>query len=82
MYVVGTSLVKVYKALIRLVSVGTLCPPPDVYVRSFSVPFCTLIKILLYKSSRVIKPGPWSQAKSSSKIMNPTSFNVSSLFDV
>ena len=39
MYVVGVGLVKVYKALIRLVRGGSLCPPSDVYVRSFLCPF-------------------------------------------
>ena len=38
MYVVGVGLVKVYKALIRLLR-GALCPPSDVYVRSFLCPF-------------------------------------------
>ena len=35
MYVVGVGLVKIYKALIRLVAGGTLHPPSDVYVRRF-----------------------------------------------
>ena len=39
MYVVEMGLVRVYKALIRLVSVGTLHLPPEVYARSFLCPF-------------------------------------------
>ena len=71
MYIVGVGLVKVYKALIRLVvSGGTLHPPSDVYVRTFLCPFYTLIK-LLHKSSWVIKLVPGPEAKSSSEITNP-----------
>ena len=51
-------------------------PPSDVYVRNFPCPFSFFNKTLLHKSSCVIKPGPWSQAKSS-EIMNPTSFTAS-----
>ena len=43
-------------ALIRLAR-GALQAPSDVYVRSF---LCSFNKTLLYKSSWVIKPGPWS----------------------
>ena len=50
MYVVGVGLVKVYKALIRLVKGGSLCPPSDVYVRSFLCPFFTLIKLCYTKA--------------------------------
>ena len=76
MYVVGVGLGKVYKALIRLVSGGTLHPPSDVYVRSFLCPFFHFNKTLLHKSSGVIKSSP--KAKSPSlEIMNPTSFTVS-----
>ena len=39
---------------------GTLCPPSDVYVRSFLCPFLYFNKTLLHKSSWVIKPGPLS----------------------
>ena len=42
---------KVDEALIRLVSLGTLRPPSDVYVRSFVCPFLNLNKTLLHKSS-------------------------------
>ena len=49
MYVVAVGLVKVYKALIRLVS-GALHPPSDVYVKSFHVPFRTLIKLCYTKA--------------------------------
>ena len=42
---------KVYEALIRLVSLGTLRPPSDVYVRSFVCPFLNFNKTLLHKSS-------------------------------
>ena len=45
MYVVGVDLVKAYKALIRLVGGGPLCPPSDVYIRSFLCPFFTFIKL-------------------------------------
>ena len=31
---------------------------------AFSVPFYTLIKLLLHKNSWVIKPGPWSRSSS------------------
>ena len=58
----GIGLVKVYKALIRLASGGTLHPPSDVCVRSFLCPFSYFNKPLLHKSSWVIKPGPWSQS--------------------
>ena len=51
MYVVGVGLVKVYKALLRLVSGGTLCPPSDVYIRSFLRPLSYFNKTLLHKSS-------------------------------
>ena len=47
MSVVGVGLVKVYKALIRLVSGDTPQPPSDVYVRSFL--FFTLIKLCYTK---------------------------------
>ena len=49
MYVVGVGLVKVYKALIRLVSGDILHPPSDVSV-SFPVPFHTLIKFCYTKA--------------------------------
>ena len=39
MFVVEMGLVRIYKALIRLVSVGILRPPSDVYTRSFLCPF-------------------------------------------
>ena len=58
MYVVGGGLIKVYKALIRLVSGGTLHPLSDVYVRTFLCPFLYFDKTLLHKSSWVIKHGP------------------------
>ena len=51
MYVVAVGLVKVYKALIRLASGGTLHPPSDVSVRSFLCPFLYFNKTLLHKSS-------------------------------
>ena len=51
MYVVGVGLVKVYKALIRLVC-GGLSPPPLLMAMSdtFSVPFQTLIKLCYTKA--------------------------------
>ena len=51
MYVVGVGLVKVYKALIRLATGGTLCPPSDVCVRRFHCPFLYFNKTLLHKIS-------------------------------
>ena len=51
MYVVGVGLVKVYTALIRLVSGGFLHPPSDVYVRNLLCPFSDFNKTLLHKSS-------------------------------
>ena len=51
MYLVGVGLVKVPKALIRLVSGGTLHPLSDVYVRIFLCPFLYFDKTLLHKSS-------------------------------
>ena len=45
MYIVGVGLVKVYKALIRLVSGGTASVPILMSMsEAFSVPFYTLIK--------------------------------------
>ena len=41
---------------------GTLLPPSDVNVRSFLCPF-SVYKTRLHESSRVIKPGPWSQSQ-------------------
>ena len=51
MYVVGVGLVKVYKALIRLVRGGTHRPASDVYVRNFLCSFSYFIKTLLHESS-------------------------------
>ena len=48
MYVVGVGLVKVYKALIRLVRGHSLSP---VYVRSSLCPFLYFTKTLLHHSS-------------------------------
>ena len=62
MYVVGVGLVKLYKALIRLESGGTLCSPSDICVRSFLCPLSHFNKTWLHKSSWVIKPGPWSRS--------------------
>ena len=50
MYVVGVGLVKLYKALIRLDSGGTLRPPSDVYVRRLLCPFSYFNKTLLHKA--------------------------------
>ena len=38
MFIVEVGLVKVYRVLIRLVGVGTLHPPSEIYVRSFLSP--------------------------------------------
>ena len=77
MYIVGVGLVKVYKALLRLMSGGTRHPPSDVYVRKFLCHFFTLIKLCYTKAlewSRLV-PGP--KAKSVLEITNPTSFTIS-----
>ena len=50
MYVVGVGLVKVYKALLRLMSGGTRHPPSDVYVRNFHCHFFPLIKLCYTKA--------------------------------
>ena len=50
MYIVGVGLVKVYKALLRLMSGGTRHPPSDVYVRKFLCHFFTLIKLCYTKA--------------------------------
>ena len=77
MYVVGVGLVKVYKALIRLVSGGTLHPSSNVSV-SFSVPFHTLIKFYYTKALELSSLVPGLKAKSSSlEIRNPRTFTVS-----
>ena len=57
MDVVGVGLVKVYKALIRLAGWGALCPPSDVYVRSF-LSLC----ILSYNSAtqKLLSDQAWS----------------------
>ena len=77
MYVVGMSLVKVYKALVKLVSGGILCPSSDVYGRSFLCPFSYFNKSLLHKTSKWSSLVPGPEAKSSSEIMNSTSFTTS-----
>ena len=46
------------KQLAKTSTGGALCPPSDVYVRSFLCCFSYCNKILLHKSSWVIKPGP------------------------
>ena len=77
MHVVEMGLVRVYKALIRLVSVGTLHPPSDVYARSFLCLFFTLIKLCYTKALEWSSLAPNPEAKSSSEITNLTSFTIS-----
>ena len=60
MYVGGVGLIKVYKALIRLVSRALSIPFLMSLVRSFLCPFLYFNKTLLHQSSGMIKPGPWS----------------------
>ena len=61
-FIVITNLKKYIIPLIKTNEGGTLHPPSDVYVRSFLYPFLYFNKTLLYKSSWVIKPGPWSRS--------------------
>ena len=73
----GVGLKKVYNALIRLAR-GALSVPHLISMsEAFSVPFVTLIKLCYKKAleGSSLVPGP--EAKSSSEIMNPTSFTVS-----
>ena len=56
---------------------GTLHPPSDVYVRSFSVPLHTLIKLCYTKALEWSSLVPGPEAKSSSEITNPASFTIS-----
>ena len=78
MYVVGVGLVKVYKALIRLVCGGTVCSPSEVYVRSFLCPFKYLKKKNDSTTQKLLSDQVWSpKAKSSLENMNQTPFNVS-----
>ena len=76
MYVVGVGLVKVYKALVRLVSGGTFCPLLMSMSEAFSVPF-TVIKLLPHKSSEWSSLVSGPEAKSSSEITNLTLFTIS-----
>ena len=76
MYVVGVDLVKVCKAFVRLVSGGILCPLSDVYVRSFLCPF-SLTNLCYTKPLEWSSLVPGPEAKSSSEIMNSTSFTTS-----
>ena len=74
MYIVGVGLVKVYKALIRLMS-GALSVPLLMSV-SEALSFFTVIK-LPHKSSEWSSLVPDSEAESSSEIQNPISFTMS-----
>ena len=69
------SLVKVYKALIRLVSGGILHSPSDVYVRN-SLSSFTLIKLCYTKALEWSSPVPGPEDKSLD-IMNTTLLTVS-----
>ena len=83
MYIVGVGLVKVYKALVRLLSGGhSPSPAPVPILRSmsedFSVPFHSLIKLCYTKTLEwsILVPGP--EAKSSTlEITNSTPFTIS-----
>ena len=76
-------LVKVYKALLRLLSGGTLHPPPPVPLlmstsEDFSVPFHSLIKLCYTKTLKWSSLFPGPKAKSSTlEITNWTPFTLS-----
>ena len=77
MYGVGVGLVKVYKALLRLVmgalSILFLC-----LCQKLSLSFFTVTKLWSHKSSEYSSPVPGPEAKSfSSEITNPTPFTLS-----
>ena len=55
---------------------GTLCPPSDIYVRSFLCLFSYLIKLCCTKALEWSSLVPVPKAKSS-EIMNPTLFTLS-----
>ena len=73
----GVGLVKVYKALIRLV-MGALSIPFLCLCQKLSLSFFTVIKLWSHKSSEYSSPVPGPEAKSfSSEITNPTPFTLS-----
>ena len=73
----GVSLVKLYKALVRLVSGGILCPLPMSMSEDFSVSFLIWISLCYTKPLEWSSLVPGPEAKSSSEIMNLTSFTTS-----
>ena len=73
----NNQLKKYVTPLLRLPRRGTLHPPSDVYIRSFLYPLFTLIKLCYTKALEWSSLVPGPKAKSSSKIMDPTSFTVS-----
>ena len=73
----GVSLVKLYKALVRLVSGGILCPLPMSMSEDFFVSFLTWISLCYTKPLEWSSLVPGPEAKSSSEIMNLTSFTTS-----
>ena len=82
MYIVGVGLVKLYKALTRVVNQTLSVPLSDVCVRSFLCPFSSS-KTSATQKLWVIKPSSWSEPKSSSlETTNPTLFTVSCNGDV
>ena len=73
----GVGLVKVYKALLRLVR-GVHSPAPSDVCQKPSLPLFTVIKLLPHKSPEWPSLVPDPEAKfSSSEIRNPTLFTVS-----
>ena len=83
MYIVGVGLVKVYKALVRLLSGGhSPSPAPVPILRSmsedFSVPFHSLIKLCYTKTLEWSSLVPGPKAKSSTlEITNSIPFTIS-----
>ena len=75
MSVVGVGLVKVYQALIRLVSRALSFPLLMSVSEDFSVPFYNLIKLCYTKPLEWSSLVPGPEAKSS-ELTNPTSFTV------
>ena len=68
---------KVYKALIRLASGGTLHPPSDVCVRKLSLSSFTLIRLCYTEFLRWSSLVSGPKAKSSLEITTPALFTIS-----
>ena len=77
MHVVGVSLIKVYKAMLRLESGALSIPLLMSLSEALSVPFYTLIKLCYTKALEWSSLVPGPRAKSfSSEIMNLTPFTI------